>query len=753
MMKMNLISLFFITLMLSGIVYSASSIDTNSSFNSSNNIKKSRLITNAINNASSQINSTIYVDNSIGDDKNNGTIINPKKSINNAVNSVVNGGTIIIAKGIYEGRSNKNIQINKSLNINGKDGSYPVIDGGNDAIIFNIINGTVKLEKLTFAHGNTNKGGAINNKGILTINNCDFNENRVTEYGGAIYSSNTLNIHNCNFNKNLADSNSEACGSGAIFTWKSKCQITNSAFKYNEAKNDAGVINNNINGNLKIETTTFNGNKAKNGGSIVNIGVCDVNRCSFDNNLANGNAGTIFNIGILTVNNTFFTRNKAEFGDIGGGAILNLNSTFIKNSVFNKNQAKPAGGAIRDSGIGNCDIQNSKFNDNFAYKEGIGGAICHKCNGTLKVHNSDFNLNNGDSVGGAIFHQGAELINIVSNNFNENHANSGGALFIDGPANLQNNNIVNNSAKEGGAITNTFMGTYSYPNINIYNNNFIKNQATDYGGGLSNNGNAKLTYNNFTMNKVLHEQTANEEIIHRGGAIFNINGTLLINEGNEFFHNIINNNLDETGGGLSNYLEGNIIISGPRNKFTDTNIYNAGYLTMGEAIIEKNTIEYIDNTDSKQFNIEEGLNIQWSNHPYTIYQINEQESFFYNLPTIGPAINASAHLKIIPTHFSRVNPNITVHHGDSVTFSPQLWESFFPWDTRVDDQSLTFVIYNKNNNYTKTVISNWKGYGKVTFDTTNMLPGEYCVLINFNGAIGGKILFPCHKSTYLTILP
>ena len=42
----------------------------------------------------------------------------------------------------------------------------------------------------------------------------------------------------------------------------------------------------------------------------------------------------IFNIGILTLKNTFFTKNKAEFGDIGGGALLNMNSTTIKNCAF-----------------------------------------------------------------------------------------------------------------------------------------------------------------------------------------------------------------------------------------------------------------------------------------------------------------------------------------------------------------------------------------------------------------------------------
>lgn len=471
---MRLMSLFFITLMLSGMVYSTDSTDKNSSFNSSNMTNNRELVTSSIKNVSSRINSTIYVDDSTGDDKHQGTMISPKKSIKNAVNTVVNGGTIIIAKGVYEGESNNNIQINKSISIIGDDSSSTLLDGGSHAELFNIISGSVRLDKLTFAHGNAIKGGAINNNGILNLSNCIFNENKATEYGGAIYSTNSLNIHNCKFTNNIADGNSESSGSGAIFTWKSKCQITDSSFNCNEAKNDAGVINNNIKGDLKIKNTTFSGNKAKNGGSIVNIGVCNVERCSFDNNFANANAGVIFNIGNLMINNTLFTGNKAEFGDIGGGALLNINKTVIKSCVFKENQAKTAGGAIRDSDSGSCDIQNSKFDENYAYKEGTGGAICHKCNGTLTVHNSDFNLNSGDSVGGAIFHQGSELIDIKSNIFKGNHANSGGALFIDGPATLENNNVINNNAKEGGAVSNTFIGTYSYPNINLYNNNFSK---------------------------------------------------------------------------------------------------------------------------------------------------------------------------------------------------------------------------------------------------------------------------------------
>jgi predicted outer membrane repeat protein len=755
-MKISLISIFFILLMLSGMVYSTSSIYADSSFNSSNIIGDNRLITGAIKNSSTQINGTIYVDNSIGDDKNQGTMINPKKSIKNAVNTVVKGGTVIIAKGIYEGEPNNNIQINKSVNING-DGSSTVIDGGNNAELFNIINGTVTFDNLTFAHGNTNKGGAINNNGILTLKNCIFNENRVTEYGGAIYSVNTLNIFGCKFTNNLAYGNSESSGSGAIFTWKSKCQITDSSFNYNEAKNDAGVINNNINGDLKIKTTTFNGNKAKNGGSIVNMGVCDVDRCSFENNLANGNAGVIFNIGILTLKNTFFTKNKAEFGDIGGGALLNMNSTTIKNCAFERNQAKPAGGAICDSDIGNCDIQNSKFNDNYAYKEGIGGAICHRCNGTLKVHNSDFNLNNGDSVGGAIFHQGSEMIDIESNNFKENRAGSGGALFLDGPADLKNNNIENNHAKEGGALTNTFIGTYSYPNINIYNNNFTKNKATEYGGCLSNNGNAKLTYNNFTMNNVLSEQITNDASIHRGGAIFNINGTLLINKGNEFFHNLVNNDIEETGGGLSNYFEGSVIISGKGNRFTDSTIYNGGYLTIGDCLIEENTFgeQFLNTSDSKNFQINNGLSIVRSNHFYKNFLIEDRDNSLFHIPYAGDIVKFSSTIDLVRTHLSRVSSPTVVHKGDSIILKSQLWESFLPWDSRIGKAKLNFVIYDKNNNsFNKSVKTNWKGYGGVTFDTKDMPSGNYYILIYFNGRVEEKpILYPCHECRELTILP
>lgn len=454
------------------------------------------------------------------------------------------------------------------------------------------------------------------------------------------------------------------------------------------------------------------------------------------------------------INNTLFTGNKAEFGDIGGGALLNINKTVIKSCVFKENQAKTAGGAIRDSDSGSCDIQNSKFDENYAYKEGTGGAICHKCNGTLTVHNSDFNLNSGDSVGGAIFHQGSELIDIKSNIFKGNHANSGGALFIDGPATLENNNVINNNAKEGGAVSNTFIGTYSYPNINLYNNNFSKNKATECGGGLLNNGNAKLTYNNFTMNTVMHEETADDAGIHRAGAIFNVNGTLLINRGNEFFHNIINNNIDETGGGLSNYFEGNIIIQGHGNKFTDTNIYNGGYLRMDEVIIEYSKYfgQYLNTTDSKTFTLKSCSTIpsnhQCGEYPYSKH--NGTETFLDDIPYVSKIFDMLLNTK--RTYLNDVKP-VSVHRGENVRFNFQLWEdsNMLPYDTRLYNENIYVRIYNKTDlvYYGKTT-TNWWGCGNVHFKSSDIPVGDYCVLISYSGDLNDR--GPCSKVSYLTVM-
>jgi hypothetical protein len=107
----------------------------------------------------------------------------PKLSIKNATETVNNGGTVNIANGMYTGTKNTHITLDKNVNIIGQSKDNTVINGNGKNWIFHIKTGvTVNIQNLTLINGKSNSGGAVDNNGTLTVNNCAFNGNHA--YGG-----------------------------------------------------------------------------------------------------------------------------------------------------------------------------------------------------------------------------------------------------------------------------------------------------------------------------------------------------------------------------------------------------------------------------------------------------------------------------------------------------------------------------------------------------------------------------------------
>jgi parallel beta-helix repeat protein len=127
-----------------------------------------------------------------------------------AVEKSKNGDTIYLKKGVYR-FNNTNIKINKTLTIVGKGSAkYVVIDARKNGRIFNIAKqGNLKLINVTLKNGFVSKefsyGGAIYNKGFLSINRCIFIKN-IAEYdsigwGGGIYNEGSLKLESSVFKK------------------------------------------------------------------------------------------------------------------------------------------------------------------------------------------------------------------------------------------------------------------------------------------------------------------------------------------------------------------------------------------------------------------------------------------------------------------------------------------------------------------------------------------------------------------------
>ena len=243
--------------------------------------------------------SVIYVNGSSGNDNNDGSSwLLAKKSIKNATKTVTNGGTVIIEKGLYTGVNNTKITIDKDMTIRGQSKSGTIINGTNNAWIFKIQKGkNVVIQNLTLANGyrsatehdeNSDElfdsdGGAIVNKGILTVENSNFMGNTASD-GGAIFNKGTLTVASSTFTGNAA-----SVSGGAIY----------------------------VLGTSTIVDTMFTKNTAAYGGAIDKEADLTLKNCIFTDNHASA-GGAVLNsadYGDLDMMGNVFNYNTANYGD------------------------------------------------------------------------------------------------------------------------------------------------------------------------------------------------------------------------------------------------------------------------------------------------------------------------------------------------------------------------------------------------------------------------------------------------------
>ena len=358
---------------------------------------------------------TMYVNGSSGNDTSDGySWLTAKLSIKNATGTVNENGVVNIADGTYTEENNTNITIDKNMTIKGQSKENTIINGTNTAQIFNItLIKNVKIQDLTLTNGKANNdgGGAIWNGGILTVNNCNFQNNAVSSYyeGGAIYNIGTLIVNNSAFTNNTASYTDGGVG-GAIYN-TGTLTVNNTSFTNNSAYYGGAIDN--FNGNSTITNSNFTNNNAIFGVSLL--------ACI---------GGAIYNTGTLNVNECVFTSNIAKYTAIGyspyspsGGAIGNIHGTLnITNSTFTGNQAPNGNGGAIYNGNSTLNVTDSTFTNNVAT---FGGAICNSS--TLNVTESNF-TNNGAGWGGAIYNFASTDVKIQFNRIIGNTAPLGSAI-------------------------------------------------------------------------------------------------------------------------------------------------------------------------------------------------------------------------------------------------------------------------------------------------------------------------------------
>lgn len=218
-------------------------------------------------------------------------------SLRQTIREAAGGDTIhVVVTGTIT-LSNGELLVDKSLNIFGPGARGLTISGNRSQRVFHVTGNNVMIAGFTLANGaSSERGGAIFNSGVLTVDRCTVSANTAT-----------------------ADTD------GGGF--------------YNE-------------GNITLASSTFADNTASGrGGAIYNAGSLTAQNCTFwNNNAGQGGALATLSPGAITrIGNCTVTANHAltSAGPGGGGLFIGGGSLWLQNSLV-ANNTGAAGSTARD---------------------------------------------------------------------------------------------------------------------------------------------------------------------------------------------------------------------------------------------------------------------------------------------------------------------------------------------------------------------------------------------------------------------
>ncbi len=275
------------------------------------------------------------------DETGNGSLQNPFKTLQRAVNNSKNDSTVYLNDGEYAGENNRNITIDKTITIIGKSMQNTLINGKSSGILFNITpTGRLTLINVTLLNGYSdgNGGSIYSDAGQINIKNCIVKNSNAHDNGGVIYNNmGTLNIENSCF------TNNSAYNYGGVLYTNGTTTIKNSNFTWTVLTSEWGVgacIF--ADGKIDLDGCILSDSYTKYAAAgLVNYGNATINNCRFERLSTNYTAGGISNHNYMLINNSYFGCNDVKYY---AAALLAPPSgqhviTEVYNSIFEKNHA------------------------------------------------------------------------------------------------------------------------------------------------------------------------------------------------------------------------------------------------------------------------------------------------------------------------------------------------------------------------------------------------------------------------------
>lgn len=321
--------------------------------------------------------------------------------------------------------------------------------------------------------------------------------------------------------------------------------------------------------NVEIHNLYFVSGRAHQGGAIDNLGTLTITNSVFMFNESTNMGGAIRNRGSLEMEQCNFFMNSAPDDVFGNGAaIANSNEARLTDVIFSMNTAGSSGGAILNTYNALVDVTpilevtRGVFHSNEA-RESAGGAIASS-NGNVFVKASTFKANDA-GYGGAIQSANGSL-HVFESSFEENFAAvRGGALnastgtdFTYDPGTIPLL-VVRSSFFKNKAISNPGGGIFFWRTSGqIFSSTFEENSA-ESGGAIGSDGSeAHISVWSSTL--------VNNTAASEGGGIYIWGGVL------ELLQSTLAGNEAEEGGGIHlraigtvgrSIVSGNVADDGP----------------------------------------------------------------------------------------------------------------------------------------------------------------------------------------------
>ena len=369
-----------------------------------------------------------------------------------------------------------------SLTINGAGAGVTIINAGRRDRAFAVQGGeSLSISGLTVENGDSEAGGhssesgyggALLNKGTLTVIGCTLEASEALNAGGAISSTGSaVSVIDSTIEANIA----RASGGGAIAIYDGPLNLTGDTITANNTgaggKGGALFDRENVPQPVDVLDSTVSGNRAGLFGGAFFL---------------RGN--TVTEAGRLTITGSTFEEDSSEHS---GGAVYDedLGPVDVERSSFLEDVSLGWGGALNVEQSGPLTVSESTFGEDRSSRHG--GAIA-TVYADAAVSDSTFLGNSASEEGGALFSGYDSGLSLVNDTLEGNHATRGGALSLEIAGEpppelvLLNDTIARNAAESGGGLAPA--GGPGYPDLQIENTIVAANGGGDCSGaGLADN--------------------------------------------------------------------------------------------------------------------------------------------------------------------------------------------------------------------------------------------------------------------------